>query len=384
MLLTIPLAWLQLTREKARLSVALAGIAFAVILIFMQLGFMNALYTAAMAPHRNLQADLVMLNSQTSVLFSVQSFKREHLYQALGVEGVKSVNSLYVSLGNWKNPVNYSVRSLLVFGFDPAHSAFKFSEVKQNLDWLKQSDFVLFDRFSRQEYGPIDELFQAGQTVQTEIEETRVTVGGLFDLGASFAADGNVITSDSTFFHIFRGRSVQNIDVGLITLKPGIDKHKVVESLSKVLPSNVKVMSLDDFAFLEKQYWENSAAIGFIFGLGVVMGFIVGSVIVYQILFTDVTNHLAEYATLKAIGYKQTFLIKVVFEESIILAVLGYIPGIILSEILYELTRQDTNLPVIMTINLAFGVLALTIIMCFIAGFMAIRRLKYADPADIF
>jgi putative ABC transport system permease protein len=120
------------------------------------------------------------------------------------------------------------------------------------------------------------------------------------------------------------------------------------------------------------------------FGLGVMMGFIVGAVIVYQILYTDVSNHLAEYATLKAMGYKQSFLSKVVFEESIILAVLGYIPGFLLSEILYNLTRQDTNLPVVMTIDLAFFVLILTIIMCFIAGSIAIRRLKYADPADIF
>ena len=384
MLLSIPLAWLQLTREKIRLIVALAGIAFAVILIFMQLGFMNALYEGAMAPHNNLQGDLVMINPQTKVLFSVQSFKRDRLYQALGVEGVESVNPVYVSLGNWKNPKNRTTRSLLVFAFDPASSAFKFPDIDQNLDLLKQSNIVLFDRFSRKEFGPVAELFEAGTIVETEVEKTRVKVGGLFGLGASFAADGNIITSDSTFLNIFKIRGVDDIDVGLITVKPNANPKELIKTLSANLPKDIKIMSIQDFALLEKQYWENSAAIGFIFGLGVMMGFIVGAVIVYQILYTDVSNHLAEYATLKAMGYKQSFLSKVVFEESIILAVLGYIPGFLLSEILYELTRQDTNLPVVMTIGLAFFVLILTIIMCFIAGSIAIRRLKYADPADIF
>ena len=352
MLFSIPLAWLQLTHEKIRLVIVLAGIAFAVILIFMQLGFMNALYEGAMAPHNNLQGDLVMINPQTKVLFSVQSFKRDRLYQALGVEGVESVNPVYVSLGNWKNPENRTTRSLLVFAFDPASSAFKFPDIDQNLDLLKQSNIVLFDRFSRKEFGPVAELFEAGTIVETEVEKTRVKVGGLFGLGASFAADGNIITSDSTFLSIFKARNVDDIDVGLITVKPDANPQKVIKTLSANLPKDIKIMSIQDFALLEKQYWENSAAIGFIFGLGVMMGFIVGAVIVYQILYTDVSNHLAEYATLKAMGYKQSFLSKVVFEESIILAVLGYIPGFLLSEILYELTRQDTNLPVVMTIGL--------------------------------
>lgn len=384
MLLSIPLAWLQLTREKIRLIVALAGIAFAVILIFMQLGFMNALYQGAMAPHNNLQGDLVMVNPQTEVLFSSQSFKRDRLFQALGVEEVESVHPVYVSLGNWKNPENRTTRSLLVFGFDPVTSTFKFPEIDKNLDLLKQSNVVFFDRFSRQEFGPIAKLFKAGIIVETEVEKTRVKVGGLFSLGASFAADGNIITSDSTFLNIFKERNINDIDIGLITLKPNANHQEVAEILSEIFSGDVKIMSIQDFALLEKQYWENSAAIGFMFGLGVLMGFIVGAVIVYQILYTDVSNHLAEYATLKAMGYKQSYLSKVVFEESIILAVLGYIPGFILSEILYELTRQDTNLPVVMTINLASFVLVLTIIMCFIAGSIAIRRLKYADPADIF
>jgi putative ABC transport system permease protein len=384
MILTLPLAWLQVTREKTRLVVALAGIAFAVILMFMQLGFMNALYEGAKAPHRSLQADLVILNPHSQVLFSVQSFPRERLYQAKRVEGVASINSLYVSLGNWINPETRRSRSILVFGFDPAQSAFKLPEVKQNIDRLKMTDVVLFDRLSRKEFGDIPNLLQQHRLVTTELNGSRIRVGGLFSLGASFAADGNIITSDSTFLHMFKGRNQNKIDVGLITLNPTVAPQQVKSALLQVLPKDVKVLTIDEFAELEKQYWETSAAIGFIFGLGTIMGFIVGAVIVYQILYTDVSDHLAEYATLKAMGYQHFYFLNLVFQQSLILAVLGYIPGIILSVMMYDMTRKDTNLPVFMTVDLALLVLMLTILMCFIAGTISMRKLNSADPADIF
>jgi putative ABC transport system permease protein len=114
------------------------------------------------------------------------------------------------------------------------------------------------------------------------------------------------------------------------------------------------------------------------------MGFIVGAVIVYQIIYSDVFNHLSEYATLKAMGYRHIYLLKVVFEESIILAFLGYIPGLIISNIMYASIEAETKLPVMMTPELTIFVLILAFIMCFIAGVIAMRKLRHADPADIF
>ncbi|ELR97575.1 ABC transporter permease DevC [Gloeocapsa sp. PCC 73106] len=384
MIIQIPLAWLQLTREKTRLLVAIAGIAFAVILIFVQLGFKNALYDSATAPHRNLRADLVMINPQSEVLYTVQSFPRERLYQAQRIEGVDSVSFLYVSLGDWKNPQTPRTRSILILAFEPAKPAFKFPGVNQNLDRLKQTDVVIFDQLSRPEFGPIAEDFEKNKTVETEVNGTRVKVGGLFSMGTSFSADGNMITSDSTFLHIFKNRTQGQIDVGLIILKPGADRQKVIKDLSANLLNDVRVLTLDDFAKLEKDYWENSTALGFIFGLGATMGFIVGAVIVYQIIYTDVTDHLSEYATLKAMGYRHRYLLGIVCQESLFLAVLGYIPGFIISQLMYHLIRVETHLPALMTLNLAIFVLILAFLMCSIAGVIAMRKLRYADPADIF
>lgn len=379
-----PLAWLQVTREKTRLAVAIAGIAFADLLIFIQMGFEGALYDSAVKPHRSLQADLVLINPQFQTLFSVKSFSRERLYQALSYEGVNSVSPLYIATGQWQNPETRISRAILVWGVDPASPVFKFPEVTQNLDQLKSLNQVLYDRAGRPEYGKIGDRFNQAGTVETELNDKIISVKGLFTNGSSFAADGNVITSDSTFLQLFPERKPEQIEVGLIDLKPGMDVEKVRSQLAANLPKDVRVLTPEGFAEVEKNYWASGTGIGFIFGLGVGVGFIVGIVIVYQILYSDVSDHLPEYATLKAMGYTNLYLLGVLTQEALILAVSGFIPAFILSFGLYQVTYAATLLPVAMTIDRAVTVLMLTIIMCSVSGAIAMRKLSSADHADVF
>jgi putative ABC transport system permease protein len=379
-----PLAWKQLMKEKPRLVVAIAGIAFADLLMFIQMGFEGALYDSAVKPHRNLQADLVLINPQFQTLFSVKSFGRERLYQTLSDDGVAAVSSVYIATGQWRNPETRLDRAILVWGIDPASSPFKFPEVTQNLDQVKPLHQVLFDQAGRPEYGSIADQFKATGTVETELNGKAIAVKGLFSNGTSFAADGNVITSDSTFMQLFKDRTPDRIELGLIHLKPGADLERVRSQLAASLPNDIKVLTPEEFADIEKTYWANGTGIGFIFGLGVGVGFIVGIVIVYQILYADVSEHLPEYATLKAMGYSDFYLLGVLTQEALLLAVLGYLPGFILSFGLYQLTYAATLLPVTMTIDRAINVLILTVTMCSISGAISMRKLRSADPADIF
>ena len=379
-----PLALRQLMKEKTRLAIAIAGIAFADLLMFVQMGFEGALYDAAIKPHRSLQADLVLINPQLQTLFAVKSFPRERLQQALSYEGVESVSPLYFATGQWRNPETRLSRAILVWGVDPARPAFRSTEVTENLDSLKQLDQVLFDQAGRPEYGAIGEWFKRDGSVETELNGKVVKVKGLFTNGASFAADGNVITSDSTFLQLFRDRKPELIEVGLITLKQGTDLEKVRSELIAGLPNDVKVLTTEGFAQIEKEYWANGTGIGFIFGLGVGVGFIVGIVIVYQILYADVSDHLPEYATLKAMGYTDRYLLGVLIQEALLLAILGYIPGLILSFGLYQLAYAATLLPIVMTIERSISVFILTIVMCSASGAVAMRKLRSADPADVF
>lgn len=378
-----PLAWLQLKKQRTRLLVAIAGIAFADMLMFVQLGLLDALFDSATKSHQNLRADLVLINPQFQTLFYVKNFPRERLQQTLAYEGVKTVRPLYVNTAQWKNPHTLLTRGILVWGVDPANPALDIPEVNQRLDELKLLNTVFFDRASRPEYGPIPDLLKEHTTVEAEVNRQNVKTIGLFQLGASFGADGNILTSDSTFLKIFSDRQPNQIEVGLIELQGGADIQAVQSKLRSSLPQDVKVLTPEEFAQVEIAYWE-SGGIGFIFGLGVVVGFLVGIVIVYQILYSDVSEHLAEYATLKAMGYSDRYLMVVVMQEALLIAVLGFIPSLMLAAGLYQITYAATLLPITMKLNRAIQVLILTIIMCSISGVISLRKLRTADPADVF
>jgi putative ABC transport system permease protein len=379
-----PLAWLQLTHEKARLLIALAGIGFADMLMFIQLGFQTALFDSAVTLHKALDGDVFLMNPQSDALGFTEPFSERRLYESVAIEQVESVTPVYLNFGSWKNPVKGNTRTILTIGFNPAKNTLNLPGIKENIDQVKLPDMVLFDAKSRAEFGPIPELLTKNKTVQAEVSSRKVTVGGLFILGASFAADGNIITSDINFLRLYPDRQKGLIDIGIINLKPGSNLELAVVNLKDKLPQDVEVFSKEEFIQEEIKYWQTSTAIGFIFTLGASIGFVVGTVIVYQILYTDVANHLSEYATLKAMGYKDVYFVVLVFQEAVILAVLGFIPGFAIATGLYSLAAGATNLPLFMTVNRAIIVLILTVIMCCISGTIAVKKLSAADPADIF
>ena len=380
----IPLSWLQLVREKPRLLVALAGIGFADILMFMQLGFQAALFDSATQMHQNLRGDLMLMNPQARNLTYMDTFPRRRLYQVMSLTGVESADAVYLNFVDWKHPQTHRKSSILALGFDPEKSVLNLPEVNHNLETLKLPDTVLFDQASRGDYNTTIAQINQGKTVTTEIGDRKIDMVGLFKVGASFATDGNLIISDLNFLRIFPRRKAESVSLGLITLKPGSDPLTMAAALQAKLPDDIKILTKQEFIDFEKVYWQRNTPIGFIFSLGAMMGFIVGVIIVYQILYTDVADHIAEYATLKAMGYKNLYLLVVVFQEALILSVLGYIPGISLSVGLYALTRNATNLPLFMGSLRAIQVLVLTIVMCAISGAIAMRKLQSADPADIF
>lgn len=380
----IPLAWLQLTREKPRLIVALAGIAFADFLMFMQLAFREALFESNVRLHTSLEGEVVLINPQSNAVNFLESFSQRRLYQALDLKEVASVHPIYVGLTSWKNPQTRRSSEVQVIAANPNELVFNLPGMQQNLKPIKMPDVVLFDRGSRPDFGPIATDFDRGKKVETEVGGRRIKVGGVVELGASFGSDGNIVTSDLNFFRLFKNRKAGLIDIGLIKLKPGANPETVVAQLRQYLPKDIQVLSKQEFIQKEKDYWATSTPIGFIFALGTVMGFIVGTVIVYQILYSEVSDHLSEYATLKAMGYSQTYLLLVVFQEAFILASLGYIPGFGFAVFLYSIAKNATLLPIYMTVSRAILVFLLTMLMCFISGLISVRKLQAADPADVF
>ena len=203
-------------------------------------------------------------------------------------------------------------------------------------------------------------------------------------MGTSFGADGNLLTSSETFLELLPNTPPGSIEVGLIRLKPGSDAAAVAQRLQAQLPSDVTVLTKQGFIDFEQNYWRTSTSIGFIFTLGAAMGFVVGCVIVYQVLYSDVSDHLPEYATLMAMGYKLISLLGVVGREGLLLAAFGYLPAYAAGQGLYLLVRNATQLPVYMDTTRAVTVFSMILVMCMASAALAMRRLADADPAEIF
>ena len=380
----IPLAWLLLTRQPVRLAVALAGIAFAGILMFMQLGFRDGLFDASVTIHRLLDTDLVLISPRSSSSVSMAGFPRRRLVQAMADPDVEGITPVHWSLLLWRNPDTRSTRSILTLGFEPADPLFTDPSLAPKAKLLQDRGRVLFDELSRPEFGPVADWFRDGRTVESEINGKKVRVAGLVGLGTSFGADGNLLTSQETYLQLLPNTPPGSIEVGLIRLRAGADADAAVKRLQRDLPDDVKVLTKDGFIAFEQDYWRSSTSIGFIFTLGAAMGFVVGCVIVYQILYSDVSDHLPEYATLMAMGYRLPTLLGVVAREGMLLAVFGYLPAYAAGQGLYLLVRNATQLPVSMNLTRALTVFIMILVMCMGSATLAMRRLGDADPAEIF
>jgi len=381
----LQLAWLQLRHERFRFAVALGGVAFSVVLICMQIGFQRAMFDSAVRYHNAFDYDIALISPKTAFIVQPDGFSRRRLLQALAFQGVEDVSSVYMGQANWKNPTNPSdSRAIFVVGFDPSERVFALPSINARRPDLSMPDVALFDRLSRAEFGPVAELLERHSVLRTEVAGREIAIIGLFELGTSFGIDASIAMSDVNFRRIFPLREAGRIDIGLVHLSGTADASAVRDALDEGLPDDVEIVTRQGFILREIAYWNRSTPIGYVFNFGVVIGLLVGAIIVYQILYADVSDHLQEYATLKAMGYADRFLFAVVLSEAAILALLGFLPGVGLSLILYEVAGEATRLPLELSPGIAGGVFTLTLAMCAFSGSIALRKLRTADPADIF
>ncbi|TAK61354.1 MAG: FtsX-like permease family protein [Methylobacter sp.] len=377
------LAWRQLFHDRTKLIAAIFGVLFATVLVFMQIGFKDSLFAGASSSPTKMNGDLFLMHKQTEAMWRSVQFERSELMRALGHPEVASAYPMYMGLAQFKDTETRIKRTLVVYGYDTDVNLMDIKEIQANHEQLRQQDTILFDESSRPEFGLMRKLISEGKDLN-EINDHKVKTVGLFRLGISFSADANVVTSDLNFSRIFPNRTLEKIDLGIIKLAPGANVEKVRSELTAMLNKNINFFTLDQLVASEKLYWQIRTPIGFIFGFGAVMGLVVGMVIVYQILFTDIANHLNEFATLKAMGYKNNYFIRVVFASAFFLAILGFMPGYILSIGLYHLAEGQIYMPMPMTLNKTITIFLFILTMCATAGMLAMRKLKSANPADMF
>jgi putative ABC transport system permease protein len=380
----LPVAWLQLSHGRTKLLAAVVGIVFADLLMWMQLGFLGAAIDSATSLYEKLSGELVVINPLSHEINTVEPFSRRLLSRASGHPEVASVAPLYTGMVRWKDPATGDKRPLFAYGIVPYAPALNAPGVVESETGMHAADTCLFDLRARPEFQGIAAQIAAGEPLSAEVNGRRLWVVGSTAIGANFAVDGNLVTSDANFFRLFPGRLPGSIDVGVVRLVPGSDVKQVQAELQKLYGGDLIVLTIAEFADRATDFLLRSRPINFIFSLGAFVGFLVGFAIVYQVLFTDVSNHLPQYATLKAIGYSDGYLRGVVLQEALILSVLGYVPGAALAWAFYAVAVKATNLPMHMTSARGILIFALTVIMCSLSGLLAMRKIRQADPADVF
>ena len=387
-----PVAWLQLSHQKIRLLVAILGVAFSIILIFTQLGLRAMLFDGVNLLPENLNGDLYLISSYAENIRE-SSFPSIYLYQTDAIEGVADAKPLYVGFGKWVDPkllesskeekASIKSSSMQIIAFNPNKPVFKIPEINQQLNLLSIPGGILYDRLAKSESGDIPQLFANKGRVSSILDNRRVTVMGLFSLGSTFYYDGVAVMSDWNYGQIQGQEKLKEVSIGVLSLEPGANPPEVIRRIKKNLNQDLKVLTKEELIQAEQDdvaTWSEGKVLNF----GAMIGFIVGIIIVYQVIYTDVSEHLPEYATLKAMGYEDRDLSLVVLQESLILAIMGFIPGYLASYGIYYLMTNFIELPVSMSMGIALKVFALNILMCIISGAIAIKKLRTADPADIF
>jgi len=393
----IRLALINLLHDSKRTAISVIGAAFAVVLVFMQLGFLGSVENTATLFYDKLQFDAIVISSEYIDMSRPGKLDRNRLAQARSAAGVKDIQAVSLGGGLWRNPTNDPEKGqrkwqITVVGVDPAAIPKIFlppgeggifanaEDEGRKRAALSRYGTVLLDEMSRPDFGD-PELMPPGTLA--ELNGQDVELAGYFRAGTGFSYTGLLITNDETFSKIL-GTPGEKVSLGLISVEPGQDPDAVAERLRKVLPADCRVYTREQMAAYERDYWVTRTAVGQFFYFGVLLALMVGSIFIYQMMVADIKKHLPEYATLKAMGYRFGYLFLLVASQAVVLAILGYAIGLIGALGLYEVTKAAARLPIWMTLDRMVIVLILTVAMCVGSGLVAVRKVRNADPASLF
>lgn len=379
-----PVAWLQLSHRPLRLLAAIAGVSFANVLVFFQLGLSGSLYDSQKRPIDQINGQLVLVPRRYSNLGEPLNFSRAQLVRARGVQGVVAVTPLYIGKADWLNKDTHQSKQALVFGVNPENPALKLPILREKKALLERPNSLFFDSASKKAAGSVVQTLEMGNSYFTEIRGQQAQAVGIFKLGLTFAADINLIMSAANFQTYFPEKSNDDIQLGVIQVSPGVNAKQIQATISSFLDPSLQVLTIQQLKDREMSHWQRNSSFGLIFNLGVLVGLAVCGIIVYQILYSDVGDHLSEYATMKAIGYSNKFVVGIILQESLLLATVAFLPSVLLSIALYQVLVRATGLLVVMTAGRALFVFSLTLVLCGASGWLATGKLRRLDPAEVF
>lgn len=384
------LAVKNLKHQATRTVVSVGGVTLAITLMFMQLGFLGAVGDTATVVYRRMPMDVLVRSPDYLHLFEPASIDETAALIIAAVPGVAEVRPLDTVLAPWQNPHNFETRAIAAIGVDPPRPGVRLPELDTKLRRLSSPEFVLVDRTSRAEFGPADGVkfgsADVGQT--TEVNQRRVRIVGTFAMGTGLSAAGAMIINREGFRRISPQDHEGRVSLLLVRLQPGSDieagRERIAAKLARTGFGSLQVLTASEAMWRERMRWYSETPIGLIFAMGVALAIIVGGVVCYMVLAAEVLANLPEYATLKAIGYSDRFLSRVLLQQALLLALGAFVPALLLSLLLYAVTTELAEVPIRMTAERVLFVAAMSAAMCGVAGVVAVRKLNKAEPASLF
>lgn len=376
--MSVPLAWRMLSHDKRRTLLAITGIFLAIALVFLELGLFFAVPRGGLLFYDHLRFDLMLTSSQYEYQADSGAFPVSRLDAVRRLPQVAQATPIYFSAAKWQGGVRGEWPDLFLIGFPTAQSPFTVASVNRRLGLLRRPDTILVDSQSRPMFGPLTK----GRVVG--IDGRAETIGDTYRLGTGFMGLGVALLGERNFARLSPQHGLAFANLGAIVLKPGVDAGKAAAALRKVLPDDVRVFTRRQLDAHEVSYWTTRSAVGLIFGSGLVIAIVVGIMIVYQTLATQISRHLPQFATLKAIGYADRALHATVALMAAMIMAIGFVPAFLAALWLYAVIRHVTMLPAEMSAARVGGVILAGLVIAILSAGLSMGGLRRADPADVF
>ncbi len=371
----VSLARKNLFHDRLRFVITVAGVAFAVTLVFLQVGLFMGLLAKATVTIENATADIWVTSKQTPNVDFAHTFPETNVLRVRGVPGVERADNLVIQFMNIQLPSG-AEEGCLVYALDDFGSwNLPWNSQGADLSDLKRGHFILMDRSAELRFGS----FEVGQ--YREILGRRFKIVGTTTGAASFT------TAPIVFMNFGNAQELLQTLQGkthyvLVKVAPGADPGAVRAEIARRLPYN-DVYTRSEWARRSRSYWIVSTGLGMNMGVTVFLGILVGIVIVAQTLYTSAVEHIKEFGTVKAIGGSNLDIYRILGEQAVIAAVIGFALGAALS---YAARPAMASIHLNVLISPAFtaAVFVGTLLMCLGAALFSFRRVAGIDPALVF
>ncbi len=371
----VPLARRNLLHDRTRFLVTVAGIAFAMVLVIVQLGLFLGFTETTSGVIAHSSADLWVMARGVQYFEVGFPVAERKLYQILSDSGVASAGKCIVQFAMWKRP-DGARKNIEVIGFDPRVGLGGPWNVSQgSVDDLNQENTVLIDEFYREELG----VGQIGDTA--EINGVRARVAGFTRGIRSFTTTPFVFTSFKNALNYTRSRADQTVFI-LVRAAAGADVQSLRRRVAARVP-DLDVYSRQEFARRTRNYWLFTTGAGIALLVAAMLGLVVGAVVVAQTIYAITIDHQRDYGTLKAIGASNRFVCGVILKQAALSAVSGYAVGMAIALAIVALSRS-WGAVVRVPWELALAMFVLALLMCCSASVISIHKVLRMEPAAVF